>query len=166
MAVATGRAWCLAAEGVPPGGDGAAQLLFDAWHLAVRAVRHAIWNQFRLAVFGLRRVIFAVVIFVVVVIRELDGLSSHTLVFGIEGLSPIGVWMCLVEGRMMGMELVKFPSAANGRGVHSMVIVCVPRFEQGRLGCFTTGEEFVGQDYERDMLVGLDHRRVSFVEAH
>jgi len=33
--------------------------------------------------------------------------------------------MCLVEGRMMGMELVKFPSASNGRRVHSMVITCV-----------------------------------------
>jgi len=27
------------------------------------------------------------------------------------------------------------------------------------------GKEFVGQDYERDRLVGLDHERVSFVEA-
>jgi len=35
--------------------------------------------------------------------------------------------MCLVEGCMMGMELVKFSSATNGRGVHSMVITCVRR---------------------------------------
>jgi len=33
--------------------------------------------------------------------------------------------MCLVEGHMMGMELVKFPSVANGRGVLNMVITCV-----------------------------------------
>jgi len=48
-----------------------------------------------------------------------------------------------------------FPSATIGRGVHSMVIAC-----QGpsvRLGCFTTYEESVGQDYERDRLIGLDH---------
>ena len=41
---------------------------------------------------------FAVVIFVVVVIRELEGLSSHTLVFGLEGLSPIRVWDVLGGG--------------------------------------------------------------------
>jgi len=29
-------------------------------------------------------------------------------------------------GHMMGMKLVEFPSATNGRGVFSMVIVCVP----------------------------------------
>ena len=34
-----------------------------------------------------------------------------------------------------------------------------------RLGCFTTDEESVGQDYERDRLIGLDHERVSFVGA-
>ena len=28
---------------------------------------------------------------------------------------------------MMGMELVEFPSATNGRGVLSMVITCVKR---------------------------------------
>jgi len=28
-------------------------------------------------------------------------------------------------GRMMGMELVEFPLATNGRGVLSMVITCV-----------------------------------------
>jgi len=50
-----------------------------------------------------------------------------------------------------------FPSAAIGRGVHSMVIACVPGSERGRLGCFTTNEEFVGQDYKQDRLIGLDH---------
>jgi len=47
-----------------------------------------------------------------------------------------------------------------------MVIACVLGSEQGRLGWFfSTDEESVGQDYERDRLVGLDHERVSFVEA-
>jgi len=58
-----------------------------------------------------------------------------------------------------------FPSAAIGRGVHSMVIACVPGSERGRLGCFTTDEESVGQDYEQDKLIGLDHEWVSFVGA-
>jgi len=31
--------------------------------------------------------------------------------------------MCLVVGHMMGMELVEFPSATNGRGVLSMVMM-------------------------------------------
>jgi len=52
---------------------------------------------------------------------------------------------------------------AIGRGVYSIVIVCVPRSERGRLGCFTIGEESVGQDYERDRLVELDHERDCFV---
>ena len=34
--------------------------------------------------------------------------------------------MCLVVGHLMGMELVEFPSATIGRGVHSMVIACMP----------------------------------------
>ena len=34
-----------------------------------------------------------------------------------------------------------------------------------RLGCFTTDEESVGQDYERDRLIRLDHECVSFVGA-
>jgi len=38
-----------------------------------------------------------------------------------------------------------------------MVIACVPGSERGRLGCFTTNEEFVGQDYKQDRLIGLDH---------
>jgi len=42
--------------------------------------------------------------------------------------------MCFVVGHMMGMELVEFPSATNGRGVLSMVIVCV--------GC-TMGKELL-----------------------
>ena len=33
--------------------------------------------------------------------------------------------MCLVVGHMMGMELVEFPLATNGRGVLSIVIACV-----------------------------------------
>jgi len=49
-----------------------------------------------------------------------------------------------------------FPSATIGRGVHSMVIVCVPGTKY-EIGCFTTDEESVGQDYERDRLIGLDH---------
>jgi len=50
-----------------------------------------------------------------------------------------------------------FLSAAIGRGVHSMVIAYVPWSEQGRLGWVTTDVESVGQDYEQDRLVGLDH---------
>ncbi|QCD89073.1 hypothetical protein DEO72_LG4g11 [Vigna unguiculata] len=53
-------------------------------------------------------------------------------------------------GHMMGMELVEFSSTTNGRGVLSMG-------PSVRLGCFTTDEESVGQDYERDSLIGLDH---------
>jgi len=58
-----------------------------------------------------------------------------------------------------------FPSAAIGRGVHSMVIACVPWSERGRLGRFTTDEESIGQDYEQDRLIGLDHEWDCFVEA-
>jgi len=64
-----------------------------------------------------------------------------------------------------GQGIVMFPLAAIGRGVHSMVIACVPGFERGRLECFATGEEVVGQDYKRDKLVELDHERDSFVGA-
>jgi len=35
--------------------------------------------------------------------------------------------MCSVVGHMMGIKLVEFPSATNGRGVLSMVIECVGR---------------------------------------
>jgi len=66
---------------------------------------------------------------------------------------------------MMGMELVQFPSATIGRGVHSMVIACVPGSKLSKLGCCTTGEESAGMDYEQDWLVGLDHERDSFMEA-
>ena len=52
---------------------------------------------------------------------------------------------------------VLFPSATIGRGVHSMVIACVPGSKLRRLGCFTTEEESVEQDYEWDRLIGLDH---------
>jgi len=64
-----------------------------------------------------------------------------------------------------GQGIVLFLLAAIGRGVHSMVIVCVPWSKRRRLGCFATSEESVGQDYERDRLVELDHERVSFVGA-
>jgi len=46
-----------------------------------------------------------------------------------------------------------------------MVIACVPWSERARLGCVTTDEESVGQDYEQDRLIGLDHKWVSFVGA-
>ena len=49
-----------------------------------------------------------------------------------------------------GQGIVLFPSAAIGRGVHSMVIACVPGSKLGRLGCFTIDEESVGLDYEQD----------------
>ena len=53
---------------------------------------------------------------------------------------------------------VIFPSATIGRGVHGMVIACMPWSKLRRLGCFTTDEESVGQDCERDRLIGLDHK--------
>ena len=62
-------------------------------------------------------------------------------------------------------ELVITMLVVIGQGVHSMVIACVSWSERGRLGCFATGEESMGQDYERDRLVELDHKRVSFVGA-
>ena len=43
--------------------------------------------------------------------------------------------MCLVVAHMMGKELVEFPSAANGRGVLSMVIACVGRTMGKELLC-------------------------------
>ena len=52
--------------------------------------------------------------------------------------------------RIMGMELVEFPSATIGRGVFSMVIACMPGSKLSKLGCCTTSEEFVGMDYEQD----------------
>jgi len=48
-----------------------------------------------------------------------------------------------------------FPSATIEREVHSMVIACVPGSKLRRLGCFTTNEEFVRQDYEWDRLITL-----------
>jgi len=54
--------------------------------------------------------------------------------------------MCLMIGRMMGMELVEFPSAANGRGVLNMVIICVGRTMGKELLCFCRlllGEESI-----------------------
>jgi len=64
-----------------------------------------------------------------------------------------------------GQGIVLFPLAAIGRGVHSMVIACVPGSKLGRLGWITTDEESVGLDYEQDWLVGLDHERDSFMGA-
>jgi len=58
-----------------------------------------------------------------------------------------------------------FLLATIGQGVHSMVIECVPGSKLRRLGCFTIDEESVGQDYEQDRLIGLDHEWVSFVGA-
>jgi len=64
-----------------------------------------------------------------------------------------------------GQGTVMFLSATIGRGVHSMVIACVPGSKLWDLDVYTTGEESVGQDYERDRLIGLDHEWVSFVGA-
>jgi len=55
-----------------------------------------------------------------------------------------------------GQGTVMFPSATIGRGVHSMVIACVLG-SKCETWMFTTDEESVGQDYERDRLIGLDH---------
>jgi len=54
--------------------------------------------------------------------------------------------MCLVVGHMMGMKLVEFQSATNGRGVLSMVIACVGRTMGKELLCFhrlLLGEESI-----------------------
>ena len=47
----------------------------------------------------------------------------------------MGSGMCLVVGHMMGIELVEFPFATNGRGVLSMVITCVGRMMGKELLC-------------------------------
>ena len=57
----------------------------------------------------------------------LEGLSSCTCMFGLEGLSPIGVWDVLGGGTHDGHEAGYFSSAAKGRGVLSIVITCVGR---------------------------------------
>jgi len=64
-----------------------------------------------------------------------------------------------------GQGTVMFPSATIGRGIHSMVIACMPRSKFRRLGCFTTDDESVRQDYQQDGLIGLDHEWDSFVGA-
>jgi len=46
-----------------------------------------------------------------------------------------------------------------------MVIACMPGSKLRGLGCFTTDEESVGQDYEQDRLIGLDHKWNCFVGA-
>jgi len=54
--------------------------------------------------------------------------------------------MCLMVGHMMGMELVEFLSATNGRGVLSMVITCVGRAMGKELICsrwLLLGEESI-----------------------
>ena len=54
--------------------------------------------------------------------------------------------MCLMIGRMMGMELVEFPSAANGQGVLSVVITFVGRTMGKELLCsrrLLLGEESI-----------------------
>jgi len=54
--------------------------------------------------------------------------------------------MCLMVGHMMGMEMVEFPWATNGRGVLSMVITCVERTMRKELICsrrLLLGEESI-----------------------
>ena len=54
--------------------------------------------------------------------------------------------MCLMVGHMMGIELVEFSSATNGRGVHGMVITCVGCTMGKKLLCsrrLLLGEEFI-----------------------
>jgi len=54
--------------------------------------------------------------------------------------------MGLMVGHMMGMELVEFPSATNGRGVLGMVITCVGRTMDKELLCsrwLLLGEESI-----------------------
>ena len=62
--------------------------------------------------------------------------------------------MCLAHD---GQGTVMFPSATIGRGVHSMVIACMSGSKLLDLDVFTTGKESVGQDYEQDRLIRLDH---------
>ncbi|QCE10845.1 hypothetical protein DEO72_LG10g2077 [Vigna unguiculata] len=71
-----------------------------------------------------------------------------------------GSEMCLVVERMMGMELVSSLRWVHASGARWAMNRVVP------IGCYwARNKESVGQDYERDRLVGLDHERVSFVEA-
>ncbi|QCE06952.1 hypothetical protein DEO72_LG9g1966 [Vigna unguiculata] len=79
---------------------------------------------------------------------------------------PGGTWVT-ARRRIRGESVwnCDVPSATIGRGVHSMVIACVPGSKLCKLGCVTTGDESVGLDYEQDWLIGLDHERDSFVEA-
>ena len=66
--------------------------------------------------------------------------------FGLEGLSPLGVWDVLGGGHMMGIELVEFSSATNGRGVLGMVITCVERTMDKEMLCsrrLLLGEESI-----------------------
>jgi len=56
------------------------------------------------------------------------------------------MWCVFGLGHMMGMELVEFPSATNGRGVLCMVITCVGRTMGKELLCsrwLLLGEESI-----------------------
>ncbi|QCD83424.1 hypothetical protein DEO72_LG2g3768 [Vigna unguiculata] len=74
--------------------------------------------------------------------------------------------LCLGLMAKSNRGTVMFPSATIGRGVHSMVIACVPGSKLCKLGCVTTGEESVGLDYEQDWLVGLDHESSPYLCVH
>ena len=50
-----------------------------------------------------------------------------------------------------------FPLATIWRGVHSLVITCVLG-SKCETWMFYYRRESVGQDYERDRLIGLDHK--------
>jgi len=68
------------------------------------------------------------------------------MVFGLEGLSPIGARDVLVGGTHDGHGTVKFPSVAKWRGVLSMVITCVGRTMGKELLCsrwLLLGEESI-----------------------
>ena len=55
-------------------------------------------SSFRLAESRWRQAVLVAVKFVVALISGLEGLSSLTFVFGLDGLTPIGVWDVLGGG--------------------------------------------------------------------
>ena len=55
-------------------------------------------SSFRLTVYRRRQAVLVTVKFVVALISGLEGLSSLIFVFGLDGLSPIGVWDVLGGG--------------------------------------------------------------------
>ena len=68
------------------------------------------------------------------------------VVFGLEGISPIGVRDVLVGWTHDGHGIVKVPSAAKWRGVISVVIICVGRTIGKELLCscrLLLGEESI-----------------------